>query len=223
LLERGDIDSGKVFEQLISIKCPDGTLLPARRIVLRLEKKTRDGDLEMSVLTNLDESGVSSLAVAELYRNRWKIETLFQSLTQMLEGEIDTLAYPKAALLGFAIALAAFNVMSTVQAALRGKYGADKIQEEVSGYYIANEFRATAAGMSIATTVEDWEAFQTMSSAEVASALLELAARVHLPKYKRHPRGPKKPVPKRTRFKRNTHVSTARLLLASRKSRKKSP
>jgi len=218
LSERGATDTGKVLEQAIVIRCPDGNLLPARRVVLVLNKATRDGDLEMAILTNLPDTAVSSVVIADLYRNRWKVETLFQSLTQMLAGEIDTLAYPRAALLGFGIALASFNILATVQAALRGQHGAEKIQEEVSGFYIANEVRITIGGMAIATIPEDWEVFQSMSSADLASALLKLAAHAHLPKYKRHPRGPKKPVPKRTQFQDNTHVSTARLLAARRKS-----
>ena len=53
---------------------------------------------------------------------------MFQSLTQILRGEIDTLAYPRAALLGFAMALVAFNMLSTVQAALRSAFGVEKVQ-----------------------------------------------------------------------------------------------
>jgi hypothetical protein len=218
LSEHGATDTGKVFEQAIVIRCPDGKRLPGRRVILALNKATRDGDLEMAILTNLPDTTASSVVIANLYRNRWKVETLFQSLTQMLAGEIDSLAYPRAALLGFGIALASFNILSTVQAALRGHHGVEKIQEEVSGFYIANEVRTTIGGMLIATIPEDWEVFQSMSSVDLASALLKLAAHAHLPKYKRHPRGPKKPVPKRTKFQDNTHVSTARLLAAQKKS-----
>jgi IS4 transposase len=97
---------------------------------------TRDGDNEMAILTNLPQEDAIATKIANLYRNRWTIETMFQSLTQMLRGEIDTLGYPRAALLGFGIALVTYNILSTVQAALRAKFGVEKIQEEVSGYYI---------------------------------------------------------------------------------------
>jgi hypothetical protein len=218
----GRTDTGEVFEQSVTIQRLDGKLMQARRVVLRLDTPTRDGDTEISILTNLPKSVLGGVEVVELYRRRWSLETMFQSLTQMLRGEIDTLAYPRAALLGFAIALASYNVLSTVQAALRATFGAEKVQEEVSGYYIANEVRATTNGMTIALDPDVWTVFHTMRPAALAEKLLKWAAHVHLPKYKRHPRGPKKPVPKRTLHADETHVSTARLLTLA-KSRKKSP
>jgi hypothetical protein len=138
------------------------------------------------------------------------------ALTAMFQGEIATLGYPQAALFGFGVALAAYNVLSTVQAALRAEFGVEKVQEEVSGYYIANEVRATASGMAIAVEPLDWEAFQTMSPATLAKELRRWATRVKLKKLKRHPRGPKKPVPKRTQHVDSSHVSTAQLLAKSR-------
>jgi hypothetical protein len=146
---------------------------------------------------------------------------MFQSLTQMLRGEIDTLGYPRAALLGFAIALVAYNVLSTVQAAMRAKFGTEKIQEEVSGYYIANEVQSVHQGMNIAIAESEWVPFQAMPTKALSRFLLTCAAHIELGKYKRHPRGPKKPVPKRTKFVDKMHVSTLRLLAAA-KTRKRS-
>jgi hypothetical protein len=216
----GRTDTGGLFEQSVTIKDAAERTMVVRRIILRLDKPTRDGDVEMSILTNLPEAAASAIAVAELYRKRWSLETLFQALTQMLEGEIDTLGYPRAALLGFGIALATYNILSTVQAALRGAFGIEKVQEEVSGYYIANEVRATAPGMDIAIDLVAWKGFETIEPARLARQLVQWALLVKLARFKRHPRGPKKPVPKRTRFPDKGHVSTARLLA---ESRKKSP
>lgn len=214
----GRTDSGEVFEQPVTIVDSTGhTTMEVRRIVLRLDKPTRDGDAEMSILTNLPKEDVSAVASANVYRTRWSLETLFQSLTQMLEGEIDTLGYPRAALLGFGIALVTYNILSTVQAALRGAFGIEKVQANVSGYYIANEVRATASGMDIAIDAAAWERFQTIEPAKLAQQMLRWASLVKLSKFKRHARGPKTPVPKRTRFADKTHVSTARLLAESRK------
>ena len=216
----GRTDTGEVFEQSVTIRDLDGETMKTRRVIVRLDKPTRDGDSEMSILTNLPKTAASGKLVADLYRKRWKVETMFQSLTQMLNGEIDTLAYPRAALLGFATALLAYNVLSTVQAALRAAFGSEKIQNEVSAYYIANEVRVNSGGMLIALEPAVWEVFQTMTSSRFGLKMVEWASHAQLPKYKRHPRGPKKPVPKRTRFPDKTHISTARLLA---ESRKKSP
>lgn len=216
----GRTETGEVFEQSVTIRDSKGGQLKARRITIRLDKPTRDGDGEMSILTNLPKGAGSGVDVAELYRKRWKVETMFQSLTQMLNGEIDTLAYPRAALLGFAIALFTHNVLSTVQAALRAEFGIEKVQDEVSAYYIANEIRVNNGGMSIALGPTVWEDFRAMSPAAFGRTLVRWASHADLSKYQRSTRGPKKPVPKRTRFPNKAHVSTARLLA---ESRKKSP
>lgn len=216
----GRTDTGQVFEQSVTIRDLDGQMMKTRRVIIRLDKPTRDGDAEMSILTNLTKKAASPPVVADLYRKRWKVETMFQSLTQMLNGEIDTLAYPRAALLGFATALVAHNVLSTVQAALRAAFGTEKVQNEVSAYYIASEVRVNTGGMLIALEPAVWDEFQTMKPAAFAKKMIEWASHAQLPKFKRHPRGPKNPVPKRTRFPDKTHVSTARLLF---ESRRKSP
>jgi Transposase DDE domain len=215
----GPAETGEVFEQAVTIDLGGGRLLDARRVVVRLDKKTRDGDAEIAILTNLPSDAADAATLAETYRDRWTLENVFQALTMMFDGELDTLGYPRAALLGFAVALAAYNVLSAVQAALRGTFGTEKVQQEVSGFYIANEVRITHGGMTIALEPEEWTPFQTMTSGAFAKTLLRIAKHVNLRVFKRHPRGPKKPVPKRTKFADRPHVSTARLLAEARKRR----
>ena len=88
----------------------------------------------------------------------------------------------------------------------------ETVQNEVSGYYIANEVRSKSPGMAIAIEADLWEPYQTMPPATLAREMRRWASHALLSKFKKHPRGPKKPVPKRTRFPDKTHVSTARLL-----------
>ena len=215
----GRTETGEVFEQRVTIRNSTGDTMPVRRVILKLDTPTRDGDEEMSILTNLPVKAAGAVAVANVYGKRWTLETLFQALTQMLEGEINTLGYPRAALLGFGIALVTYNILSTVQAALRGAFGVEKVQTEVSGYYIANEVRGTALGMAIAIDDGEWERFEVMTHPQFARQMLRWASGVRLARLKRHPRGPKKPVPKRTRFADETHVSTFRLLAKAREKR----
>lgn len=215
--KRGATETGEVFEEPVTIDVGDGQVIKARRVILRLNEPTRDGDTEMAVLTNLPAGAASAVKTVETYRDRWTLETMFQSLTVMLQGELDTLGYPRAALLGFGVALASYNVLSTVQASLRASFGVDKVQEEVSGFYVANEVRKNNFGMSVALEDSVWVPFQTMPPAALATELLRFATNTNLRKFKRHPRGPKTPVPRRTRFVDETHVSTARLLAKSRK------
>ncbi|HYV30736.1 MAG TPA: IS4 family transposase [Candidatus Binatia bacterium] len=219
LRRRGRIDSGRVSQQRVRIEDEDGEELVLRRVVLYLDVPTRDGETEIKLLTNLPEDEVHPQTVAKVYRERWTIEGAFLELTVTLQCEVKTLCYPKAALFAFCVAVVAYNVQSVLKAALRGVHGAQKINQEVSGYYIAGELERVYEGMMIAVPEEHWYAFAEMPTEEFAAFLRETAGKVRLVKYKKHPRGPKKPAVKRRHRKDHPHVSTAKLL-ATRKAKK---
>ena len=216
---RGRCATGRVYEQRIRIQQESGAYLELRRITIALDKPTRDGDTEIHILTNLP-SRIRAKVIARLYQKRWTIETAFQELTVALKCEINTLAYPKAALFGFCVALLAFNVLSVVKAALRAIHGVHQIEDKLSGYYLADEIAGTYRGMMLAIPEEHWEVFAALTTAQLVTVLKELARKVDLAKLRKHPRGPKKPKPQRRRSRRVTHVSTARIL-AKRRARSK--
>ena len=213
----GRIDGAKVSEQSIVVRDHEGNALRLRRIRIHLDKPTRDGDRDVFVLTNLPKK-VRAKKIATLYRNRWKIETAFQELARHLNSEINTLGYPKAALFAFCVALIAYNVMSVIQAALRSVHGADVIEQNVSGYYMAEELSSVYPGMMIAIPEKHWQIFGRMTHREFADILRLLASKVNLRRFKKHPRGPKKLQPKRIFDKNHPHVSTFRLIAARKSS-----
>jgi IS4 transposase len=217
--ERGRIASGTVFEEKVRLIDPDEPerTLVVRRVTVVLDKPTRDGDPEIHILTSLPAGDASASTVATLYGKRWKIESLFQELEAALRSEIPSLGYPRAALFVFCMALVAYNVLAVIKAALRAEYGAERIEKEVSNYYLAWDLRAKYEGMCIAIPERQWAPFQRMTPAELGATLKEMAGLLKLAKFRKHPRGPKKPVPPRTRFRNHSHVSTARLLIAARK------
>ena len=92
--------------------------------------------------------------------------------------------------------------------------------DEVSGYYLADELAGTSRGMAIAIGPKAWAVFTTLGDAGLARLLKEIAGRVKVARYRRHPRGPKKPPGPRRRDRGKPHVATARLL-AERKIRGK--
>ena len=92
------IEGEKVFEQSIVVSDEKGYLSSICRIKVVLEQATRDGDEEIFMLTNLPSSSATALVVAQIYRNRWNIEILFQVLTDIFNCQIKTPGYPKAAL-----------------------------------------------------------------------------------------------------------------------------
>jgi IS4 transposase len=209
--QAGRIETGVVFEQAMRLQHENGVSWLIRRITVELDQPTRDGDAEIHVLSNLPES-VDACRVAELYRKRWTIETAFQELEATLEGELNTLAYPRAALFGFAMALVAYNVLSTVKAALRAEHGAEKIDQEVSGYYLADEVAGTWRGMMIVLPAEYWtQRFADQTPRQMAQFLRQAASHIRLAAFRKHPRGPKKPPPQMNK-KHRSHVSTAQIL-----------
>ena len=208
----GRCSTGDVFEQNVTFLNDSGETVKLRRIVVRLDKPTQDGDAEIALLTNVSEKDASAAQIADLYLKRWTIEGVFLTLTQIMDGEIPSLGYPGAALFAFAIALTSYNIASVVRAALRSTFGHEKVEKEVSWYYVANEVRVNYGGMDVALDEETWVPFQSMSASELAAKLKEYAGNVRLSAFKRHPRGAKKPTPRRTQYASETHVSTARLL-----------
>jgi hypothetical protein len=208
----GRSETGEVYEQAVELRDEQGQVLTARRVTVELDQPTRDGDTELHILTNIPPGDADALVIAELYRGRWTIEAAFGELAAALSNEIDTLAYPKAALFCFCAGLAAYDVLGVIKGALRAAHGEAKVTEEVSAYYMANEMARTYAGMMIAIPEESWHVFAGMTAGELGRVLKDLAGRVRLETLRKHPRGPKKPVAKKPKNKKQPHVSTARLL-----------
>lgn len=209
---KGTTETGKVYEQSLAITASEGKTLTLRRISLTLKRPTRDGDTEIHMLTNLPAGDASALKVAQLYAKRWTIETMFQELTQTLTCEVNTLGYPKAALFGFCLALIAYHAVSVIKAALRAVHGQETVEQKISGYYLALELTQTYEGMMIAIPASRWRMFGTLTPAQMAQALKRLAANANLRRYQKHPRGPKKPPPKKSKYENGGHVSTAKLI-----------
>lgn len=207
------VETGKVFQQTVRLTNPDTDgVMFARRVTVVLDKPTRNGDGEIHILTNLPAKDAKAKTIADLYRTRWTIETAFQELEATLAGEINTLGYPKAALFAFCLALVAYNVLSTLKATLRAVHGEEVVAKDVSGYYVADEIQMTQRGMMIAIPEDEWVVFHAMTSRELATVLVELASAVRLPRYQKHPRGPKKPKPLKQSGAKIKHVAISKVL-----------
>jgi hypothetical protein len=211
----GRIETGHVAEQRVQVRDAQGNAHLFRRIRVKLDQATRDGDRVLYILTNLPLRKASAKRVARLYRKRWTLETAFQHLEAYFQSEINTLGYPKAALFGFCLALVAYNMLAVVMAALRGVHGAETIDQDLSLYYVANDIAQTYHGMMIAIPEDEWRVFSRMRPVEMVATLRELAQQVRLEAYRKSPRGPKKPRPKCENTTKVPHVSTAKLLRES--------
>ena len=215
----GRIATGMVYEQAMELHF-QGASLTVRRVTLRLDRPTEGGDTEVHLVTNLTAGQATAQQVAVTYGARWTVESAFQTLTDVLRCEVETLGYPRAALFSFAVAVLAYNTYAVVQAALRAAHGAEVIEEKLSDYHLMNDVAATYVGLDIAVPDECWETYRAMPLGTFTKAMTKLAHRVKLARYPKKKRGPKKPQPRKESGRRNHHISTARLLL---KRRKKTP
>jgi hypothetical protein len=205
----GRTGTGAVYEQAIVLSY-QGRLRKFRRVSVVLDRPTRDGDTEIHILTNLTKRKATAVVVAQLYRRRWTIEGLFLEMAQTLNAEPQTLAYPKAALFAFCLALLASNAVALLKAAVRAEHGQEAV-ETLSAYYAALDIQQVHRGMMIALPAPQWERFSAMSTAELAAALREMARAIDLPRYRKSTRGPKKPVARKA-YTNGGHVSTHKLL-----------
>lgn len=215
----GRTAAGSVFEQAMELRF-EGYSLSARRVTLVLDKPTESGDTEIGIVTNLRTEQATALQVAQAYGTRWTVEGAFQTLTDVLRCEVETLGYPRAALFSFATAVLVYNTYAVARASLRAAHGSEVIAEELSDYHLMSDVAATYVGMDIAVPEGCWESYRAMTAGSFAKAMMKLAHRVELARYPKKKRGPKKPQPRKKSGRRNHHISTARLLM---KTRKKSP
>jgi len=213
----GKTRTGIVYEQAMSVTDEYGKTCIFRRITLALYESTRDGDTEIHIVCNLPKR-VDAIRIAELYGDRWQIETAFQEVAESLEGEIQTLGYPKAALFGFCMALVTYNLLSMVRASVQAVHGED-VARNLSTYYLANEVERSADGMSIALDETFWKnKYANLTPTQMARELKQLARNILLSKYQKAQWSPKKK-PKKMNKKERNHVSTARVLEQSRQKK----
>ena len=223
-VELGPVATGVVSEQTLRLTEIDARgrvlcdeqgqprTMTVRRIRLVLDRPTEDGDAEIVLLSNVPADRADGRLLATAYRQRWRLENAFQVLVEALRCEIDTLAYPKAALFGFCTALVAYNAVAVVRAALRSAHGAEAVEKSVSTYHLAGEVARTYEGMMIALPPGEWAAFGSASDEEFAAFLHAAAELAWLAKYPLARRGPKKPGPKRSHSRTKPHAATSRLL-----------
>lgn len=212
----GVSEAGEVFEQQLSINIAtkqQPVELSCRRVVLRLNKPTRDGEKEVAILTDLTREQASGQVVVGVYGERWEIETCWQEMTEVLRCEVKSIAYPKAGLLCFTVAAMAYNLMRVIKAAIGQVHGQQKVEEELSSYRMGQEVERITGGMLEVVEEQQWEQFERATAKQMAQWLLELASRIDFKRYKKAKQYLKKRPKKRANKKPGqTHCSTARVL-----------
>ncbi len=217
--EVGRVETGVVVEQAVQVEDDSGRLLTLRRIELQLDEPTEEGEPLIRLLTNAPAEKLSAEQVACLYRKRWSIEGMFQSLESALHSEVRTLGQPRAALLAFGTAVVAYNILAVIQAAVEAAHPQAKAKGiEISPFFISIEVKATYGGMMIAVADEIWAAFDKQTPLQLSRLLLLIAQHAQPKRLRKRPRGPKKKTKKGYVDGRaaRKHVSTARVLASGR-------
>ena len=122
LHRRGRCRSGQIIEQTIEVSDETGVAHPLRRIVLKLDEPTRDGETEIVLITNLPAE-VPAAACCAAYGDRWEIEGHYQTMTDLLHCEIPSLGHPRAALFAFSMSAVAGNALAVLKGNLRVAHG----------------------------------------------------------------------------------------------------
>ena len=132
-----DIETGCVREQAIELAEPHaGAAQCWRRMEIALHTPTEAGDEAIVLWSNLPPE-VDAATIARLYRKRWRIKGMFQRLESVLHSEIKTLGHPRAALLGFAVAVLAYNVLALLKQFIERAHRHSHPELDVSTYHLA--------------------------------------------------------------------------------------
>ena len=220
----GWVETGLVREQAITVEHQQA---PWRRIELALDQPTEAGDTTLWLWSNLPEA-VTAGRIAELYRTRWQIEGMFGRLESVLNSELRSLGHPRAALLGFAAAVLACNVLALLQRAVEQAHQPPPAPPspaaspppppppplEVSCFHLAVQIRGGYEGLLIALPPEHWPCWNEADPAGLAQHLLRLARNINPRQVATSKRGPKTAKPKGYVDGKTAraHVATARLL-----------
>ena len=204
----GRCQTGTVFHQEVQVS--DGNKYKA--IIVERDTPMKGGGKTVIMLTDLSLTKLRATQLADLYLKRWRIEEAFRQLTEYLSCEVKALCYPKAALLAFSLAVMAYNCLICVKGALASRFGWEKIDRDLSMYYMAWEVKLSSDGARAFIPEAEWELIRSMNAKDLAATLKRMAGYVKWECYQKSPRGPKKP---KVRPRRTTaHQSTAKILAA---------
>ena len=128
------------------------------------------------------------------------------SYTRLVAGKTQ------AALFGFAMALVAGNALAVVRGSIRAVHG-NEAEEELSGYYLADEISHDYRTLMKYMPAEQWTGWRGLAPAAMSRLMLAVAQHVNLEALTKSKRGPKKPpTVKPVYSKKHKHYSTCRLL-----------
>lgn len=225
----GSCSSGEVFEQSVKLWLSDapvgkrysgpgvgpGQWVTMRRITIKLKTPTRHRDKELHLFTNVPADKADAIALAELYRSRWQIETAFFEIDRTLNGELPELGHPESALLAMSLSLCLYNAMSVIKTAVAAAHGHKRVDEELSAYYMAIEISQMAEGLETLIEETAWQEYREQPAEDFVEQIVEWAGVMNWDRYSKTQRAKKPPGQSHRRRKTrpaSVKKSTARAL-----------
>jgi hypothetical protein len=205
----GKSETGKLFEQKIRIGGVDGITL--RRVTIELFQPTVDGDTVIHLLSNVPVKDADTETISLLYRRRWEIEHKFYVAQVALRCEVDSLNYPKSNLFVFCLAMLALNCRQVLFGALYLAFN-EEIEEEASHFSISVEITNNYDGLLTAIDEESWQASIPPTFRGRLSWLVKVAKNYDRQRHRKSVRGPKKPPPKKSKYRNGHHLSVKKIL-----------
>jgi hypothetical protein len=105
---------------------------------------------------------------------------MFGRLESVLQSEVKSLGYPRAALFAFWVSVLAYNVLAVLQSAVKAEHRLEDSSFQVSSC------------MMIALPEATWQEYEPQPALELSRTLLGLAANVKVARLRKHPRKSKK-------------------------------
>ncbi|MCH8148963.1 MAG: transposase [Planctomycetes bacterium] len=207
----GRVETGVVWEQPVEVfDGKTGRRLKLRRVIVKLDEPTEKGETEIRLLTNLP-ARVRAKKIARLYRRRWTIERHFDLIKNALHGQVESLGQPRASIFARCMSRVACNALAVVQGALTTTHGEEET-EKLSGYYLADEIAGNDRAVDALLPQRELDDLTTRDAKHFWSWCRSVARQIRPQAFYAHPRGPKRPPPKRASGKHRHHYSTHRLL-----------
>ena len=204
----GRVETGPVYETRVRYA---RTPWEFRLVEVELDRPTREGQRTIGVLTDVAEETLSAVEVAAKYQQRRTLETAFQELAEGLRGEVETLAYPKAALFAFGLAVSVYNLLQVVRQAI-GRQAEPATKVEVSAVLLGQEVSSYAAGLGAALAGNPQLPTPGWNATRLRAWVDELATRLTGTRYAKSKRGHRKQPRQKSKPAKGSHTATARIL-----------
>jgi hypothetical protein len=212
----GRTATGRVYQTRVRYA---GTAWEFRLVEVELDRPTREGHGTIGVLTDVAEDTLSAVQVAATYLTRRTIESAFQELAEGLRGEVETLAYPKAALFAFGLAVSVYNLLQVVRHAARRAGTAADGAAEISPVLLAQEAGSYGTGLEAALEGNPEIPTAAWDTVRLRVWLDGLAARLVGERYAKSRRGHRKEPRQKPKAPKGSHTATARILEQRRRGR----